>query len=160
MQISKNKSGLVEIKTKSALIQIDHKVLINDVSLEGAGEYEIGGIAIEGIDDNIYICQGEDISFALVDFKEKISKESIEKLSSVSLLFAKIDENAEAAIEQISQIEPNVCVYLGNNASFEKLKSSSIEASQTENLKLTKKDIDEAEGSYFLEIDYAPSEQN
>ncbi len=157
MQISKAKDGLIEIKTKSAIILIDHKIIINDVSLEGAGEYEIGGISIEGIDDNIYICQGEDINFAMVNFIEKISKESIEKLSSVSLLFARVDQNVDAAIEQISQIEPNLCVYIGDEPSYQKIKSASIDVDKTETLKVSKKDLDEAEGSYFLEINDASS---
>ncbi len=156
MQISKAKNGLIEIKTKAATIQIDHKIVINDVSLEGAGEYEIGEIAVEGIDDNIYICQAEEINFGMVNFIEKISKESIEKLSSVTLLFARVDQNVDAAIEQVSQIEPNLCVYLGDEASFEKLKASSVDIDKVENLKLNKKDLDEAEGSYFLEISDAP----
>ena len=158
MQISKNKDGFLEIKTKSATILIDHKVLVNDVSLEGTGEYEIGEISIEGLDDNIYICQGDDINFAIVNFKEKISKELIEKLSSVSLLFARVDGNVDSAIEQVSQIEPNVSVYLGNDESLTKLKASSIALTETEILKLTKKDLETAEESYFFAIDYAPGE--
>jgi hypothetical protein len=158
MQISKNKQDLLEIKTKSALILIDHKILVNNVSLEGAGEYEIGEITVEGLDDNIYICQGDDINFAMVNFKEKISKELIEKLSSVSLLFARVDENVDAAIEQVSQIEPNVAVYLGNKSSLGKLKASSVSLKETEILKLTKKDLEGAEDSYFFELDNAPSE--
>lgn len=155
MQISKNKQDLLEIQTKSATILVDHKVLINDVSLEGPGEYEIGEVAVEGIDDNIYICSADDISFALVNFKEKMSKEAIEKLSSVLLLIARVDEDVAGAIEQVGQIEPNVAIYTGNNQSKEKIKESGITFKESESIKLIKKDLEEAGESYFVEIDYA-----
>lgn len=153
MQISKNKQNYLEIKTKSALIVIDGKITINDVSLEGTGEYEIGEVSIEGVDDNVYVCQGDDINFAIVNFKEKIDKETIEKLSSVSLLFARVDENVDAAIEQVSQIEPNVAVYIGSTNSQNKIKSAGVDLEPKESLKLTKKDLEGAENSYFVETE-------
>jgi len=155
MQISKNKDKFLEIKTKSAVILIDHKILINDVSLEGAGEYEIGEVAVEGVDDNIYICLVDEISFAIVNFKEKISKEAIEKLSSVLLLIARVDGNVASATEQVGQIEPNVTIYTGNAESKGRLKSSSITFEETESIKLAKKDLEETGVSYFVEVDYA-----
>ena len=47
------KENFLEIKTKSAVILIDHKITINDVSLEGAGEYEIGEVAVEGLEGRV-----------------------------------------------------------------------------------------------------------
>lgn len=160
MQISKNKNNLLEIKTKSAVILIDHKTLINNVSLEGAGEYEIGEVSVEGVNDNIYICQADEISFAIVNFQEKVSKENLEKLSSVLLLVARVDGNVESAAEQVGQIEPNITIYTGSELSKAKLKSSGISVEETENLKLSKKDLDEAGESYFVEIDYAAAEKD
>jgi len=155
MQISKTKQNLLEIKTKSASVLIDHQILINGISLEGTGEYEIGEVSVEGVNDNIYICQGDDISFALVNFDEKISKENIEKLSSVLLLIARVDGNVESATEQVGQIEPNLAIYTGSSESKEKLKSSGITFKESDSLKITKKDLDEAGESYFIEVNYA-----
>jgi len=155
MQISKTKNNLLEIKTKSATTLIDHKILINDVSLEGAGEYEIGEVTVEGVDDNIYVCLADEISFAIVNFKEKISKEAIEKLSSVLLLIARVDGNVATAAEQVGQIEPNITIYLGSSESRTKLKAAGITLKETESLKLGKKDLEEAGESYFVEVDYA-----
>jgi hypothetical protein len=155
MQISKTKDNFLEIKTKSAVILIDHKITINDVSLEGAGEYEIGEVSVEGVDDNIYICQADEIGFALVNFKEKISKEAVEKLSSVLLLFARVDGSVEAAAEQVGQIEPNLTIYTGSKESKDKLKAAGITFSDADSIKVSKKDLEESGDARFVEIDYA-----
>jgi hypothetical protein len=155
MQISKTKDNLLEVKTKSAVILINHKITINDISLEGAGEYEIGEVAVEGVDDNIYICQADEISFAMVNFKEKISKEAIEKLSSVLLLIARVDGNVEAAAEQVGQIEPNLTIFTGNKESEEKLKAAGITFTDKDSLKIGKKDLEESVDANFIEVDYA-----
>lgn len=151
MQIFKNKENHLEISTKKAVININDEILVNDVKLEGAGEYEIGEVVIEGISDDIYLCQAEDIYFALVNFKEKLSKENIEKLSSVSLLISRIDGDLQGALEQIGQIEPNINVYAGNAEDAAKLESEGVSFEKSENIKLSKSDID-TEKSYFVAV--------
>ena len=151
MQIFKNKENKLEISTKKAVITINDDILVNDVKLEGAGEYEIGEVAIEGISDDIYLCQAEDIYFALVNFKGKLSKESIEKLSSVSLLISRIDGKLQDALEQIGQIEPNINIFVGDEEDAQKIESAGVTIDKTENIKLSKPDMD-TEKSYFIAI--------
>ena len=151
MTIQKNKSGQIEIKTKKALIIIDEKVKINDVDLEGAGEYEIGEVAVEGIDDDTYILQAEDISIGLVNFRRKISKEIVEKLSNTSVLIAKINGHIDEMVEQVGQIEPNIIVYIGGKDEREKLEKTGAGAELVESLKISKPDITENEKTYFIE---------
>jgi hypothetical protein len=151
MQILKNKDNHLEIDTKKAVTVINDEVLVNGVKLEGAGEYEIGEVAIEGISDDIYLCQAEDIYIALVNFKEKLSKENIEKLSSVSLLISRVDGNLTDALEQIGQIEPNINVYVGGEEDITKLESAGVTIEKTENIKLSKTDMD-TEKSYFVAV--------
>lgn len=151
MQVKKNQKNQLEIKTKKGTITIGDQVYINDVDLEGPGEYEIAGISVEGVDDSIYLLNIEDIPSGLVDFKTKISKEKIEKLSDVDFLIAKVNGETEAVIDQVNQIEPKTVVYTGSEGALQKIKSSGVSLSETEELKLTKSDIAEEQKAYFIE---------
>lgn len=151
MQVKKNQKNQLEIKTKKGTITIGDQVYINDVDLEGPGEYEIAGISVEGVDDSIYLLNIEDIPSGLVDFKTKISKEKIEKLSDVDFLIAKVNGETEAVIDQVNQIEPKTVVYTGSEGALQKIKSSGVSLNETEELKLTKSDIAEEQKAYFIE---------
>ncbi len=151
MQVKKNQKNQLEIKTKKGTITIGDQVYINDVDLEGPGEYEIAGISVEGVDDSIYLLNIDDIPSGLVDFKTKISKEKIEKLSDVDFLIAKVNGETEAVIDQVNQIEPKTVVYTGSEGALQKIKSSGVSLNETEELKLTKSDIAEEQKAYFIE---------
>ncbi len=151
MQIQKNKSGNLEIKSKKATVVFDGKITVNDVELEGAGEYEVGEIAIEGIDDDIYIFEIEDIVLGSVNFKTKITKENIERLASCDVLLVRLDGKVNEAVEQAGQIEPDIMVYAGSSKAESELKSSGVSYSKLDSIKLTKADIGQ-EKSYFLEL--------
>lgn len=152
MQIIKSKDDQVEIKTKNATVYIGDKVMINDIELEGTGEYEIGSISVEGVDDNVYILETEEISIGLVNFKVKVSKEVIEKLSNTSVLVARVNGEVAQAVEQVGQIEPNITFYLGEADSEAKIKSTGASCEAIEQLKFTKSDISEEGKSYFIEM--------
>lgn len=151
MHIQTNKNGELEIITKKATIVFDHKTKVNDVELEGSGEYEIGSVAIDGIDDDIYIFQTEDLILGSVNFKSKISKEHLEKLSNAEILIVRLDGDVSKAVEQANQIEPNILVYVGDNAAKGKIKSSGVTATDKESLKIAKADIGESQ-AYFIEV--------
>lgn len=151
MQFTKNKKNEVELKTKNAVAIFDHGIFVNEIELEGAGEYEIGGISIEGISDNIYIFKVEDIVLGIVNFKEKITKTDIEKLSNSEVLIVRIDGDVTGAVEQATQIEPKITIYLGSPESKEKLASSGVEVRDLENLKITRSELEE-ERAYFFDL--------
>lgn len=152
MQIQKTKSNELEIKTKRASIVFDGYVKVNDVELEGAGEYEVGGVAIQGMDDNTYIFQVEDLTIGFINFKGKISKEDVEKLSSADVLVVRLDGDVRSAVEQVGQIEPNVSVYLGSSESRDLLKSNGVSFKEEDLIKLTKAEAGTEELAYFVEI--------
>lgn len=151
MQFTKNKQNEVELKTKNATVIFDHRVQVNDLILEGAGEYEIGGISIEGINDNIYIFKIEEILLGAVNFKEKISKEDIEKLSNSEVLFVRLDGDVAAAVDQASQIEPKITIYSGSTEAKTKLIASGVEVLDNPNLKITRSELEE-ERAYFFNL--------
>jgi len=152
MIISKNKANELEIKTKKASMVFDGCIKVNDVELEGAGEYEVGGVAILGINDNIYIFQTEDLSLGFVNFKSKISKEDVEKLSSADVIVVRLDGNVREAIEQVGQIEPKIAIYAGDAQSKTSLKSNSVSFKEEDPIKVTKAEADSEELAYFVEI--------
>ncbi len=151
MQVKSNKNGELEVKTKKGTITIDSKIMINDVELEGAGEYEIADISVEGVDDSTYLLIIEEIPSGIVDFKGEISKECIEKLSNIDLLIARLNGDAEKALDQVNQIEPNLVIYTGAKEVLQKLKAGGVSLSETDELKLTKSDIADEQKAYFIE---------
>lgn len=151
MQFTKNKKNEIELKTKNAVVVFDHRVQVNDIELEGAGEYEISGISIEGMNDNIYLFKLEEILLGAVNFKEKISKEDVEKLSNSEVLFVRLDGDVASAVEQASQIEPKITIYFGSGEAGSKLKASGVDASEVENLKITRSELEE-ERAYFFSL--------
>ncbi|MDH4358742.1 MAG: hypothetical protein OEV37_02235 [Candidatus Berkelbacteria bacterium] len=151
MQIQKNKDGNLEIKSKKATVVFDGKVVVNDVELEGAGEYEVGEIAIEGIDDDIYIFQIEDVVLGSVNFKSKITKENVERLANCDAVLVRLDGKVHEAVEQAGQIQPDTIIYAGTSRSATELKSSGVSFTKSDSIKLSKADIGQ-EKSYFLEL--------
>ncbi len=151
MQIQTNSAGELEIKTKKATITFNHETKVNDVDLEGAGEYEIGSVSIEGVDDDIYIFQAEEIIFGSVDFKGKISKENLEKLSNTEILIVRLDGNVTEAVDQANQIEPNITIFAGSADVKSKLTTNGTVFENKEILKVSKSDIADQK-AYFIEV--------
>ena len=151
MIFQKNKQGNLEIKSKKATIVFDGVIKVNDVELEGAGEYEIGEVAIEGVSDSIYIFQIEDIVLGSVNFKSKIAKENNEKLSNADALLIRLDGKPSEAVETTGQIGAAISIYVGAQSAEQALKAAGATFEKVESLKLTKGDTEE-ERSYFIQI--------
>ncbi len=160
MQITKSKTDGVEIKTKKALIYLNGNVKINDVELEGTGEYEVGEVSVLGIDDNTYFFQAEDMSVSAINFTCKIPKEVIEKLSNSEVAIIKLNGNINEAVEQVGQIEPSATVYLGTQEAEQKLHAGGVTFEKIESLKITKADLEGDQKAYFIQIQDAECETN
>jgi len=158
MQIQKSKTDGVEIKTKKAVIYLDGNVKINEVELEGMGEYEVAEVAVEGIDDNTYIFQTEELTIGAVNFTCKIVKEVIEKLSNTKIVIVKLNGNISEAVEQVGQIEPDIAIYLGDEEAEKKLHTSGVTVEKTETLKITKADLEGDQKAYFIQVQNAKCE--
>jgi len=153
MNIQKTKNNELEIKTKKAVVELNNGVKVNAVELEGEGEYEIGGISVEGVDDNIYIFKAEELVLGTVDFKKPISKENVEKLSSVEILIIRIDGSLKEVLEQVNQIEPKITIYFGSQKSKENLKGNGVVFDESDELKIAKTDLAEEDKTYFFLTD-------
>lgn len=116
MQISCFKNQVCEIKTKAAKIIFDDHIKINDLTLPGPGEYEVGGVFFE-INDHVVHFHVEDIALIyLKNLKTKLSEEDLEQLESVDvvILEPKSKEELETAAHFINQIDPQIVVIRGN----------------------------------------------
>jgi hypothetical protein len=152
MIITVNKSGLAELKTKKASILFNGQISINDVSLEGAGEYEIGEVSVQGIEDYLYILNSEDLTIGVLDYKCKISKEQTEALSDADVLIVRINGEVKEAVEQVNQIGPKTAIYLGSEGSMAKLQAAGIDFDSTDQIKLTKNDLELEGKSFFMQL--------
>ncbi len=152
MIISVNKSGFAELKTKKASILFNGKVSINDITLEGAGEYEIGEVSVQGIEDYLYIMNSEDLTIGVLDYKCKISKEQTEALSDADILIVRINGEVKEAVEQVNQIGPKTAIYLGDEGSKVKLQETGIDFDSIDQIKLTKNDLELEGKSYFMQL--------
>ena len=151
MQIQVNKAGELELKTKSAAIVFNEAVRVNGIELEGAGEYEIGGISVEGIDEGIYLFQLEDIVVGSANFKGKISKEDLERLSSAEVLVVRLDGSISEAVEQANQTDPQIIIYAGSPSARESVKASGVALEGDSSLKIVKSDL-QNKRAYFIEV--------
>lgn len=153
MQLVKSKNEII-IKTKKTEIFINGDTKINEIELDGCGEYEIGGVAVIGINDDSYIFQLEDMSLGVIDFKEKFCKEDVDKFSSVDVLLVKLDGNIKEDVQKAGQMEPSILIFSGSEKAKEGVKSSGLTFEESENIKLSKADVGADQKVYFVTVDY------
>ena len=115
MQIDWKGADKIEIKTKGATISTGAKIKINEVELLGPGEYEIAGVEIFGIANDIYLFKVEDINIGYFNsINRALSADEIKELSDISIAIIPIggkgviDENK--AVDIIKAIEPTIVI--------------------------------------------------
>lgn len=124
MQIEWKGANKVEIKTKAATITTSEKIKINEIELPGQGEYEIAGVEVFAIANDVYVFKIEDINVGYFDgLNRALSTDEIKELSDISIAIipvggkGTIDENKAADV--IKAIEPSVVVPIESD-SFDK----------------------------------------
>lgn len=126
-------SGLPELKLKADVVTVSHDarghnhvtaVTGNEYVLTGPGEYEIGGVFINGIatygEDNnlrnvIFVFSYDGLTIAhLGDMQEVPTQKQIEALEQVNVLLVPVGGgnslSAAQAAELVSMLEPNIVV--------------------------------------------------
>lgn len=153
MQIQKSKNSLV-IKDKSSTITFGGTTSINDVELEGAGEYEIGGTIVTGFQENSYLFDIEEISMGSVDFRKSPNEKTIERVSNVEVFVALLNGELNKANDVVSQSEPKVAIFAGSSQAAELLSKTSIKFEKIDSLKISKADLGgEEPKNYFFTLD-------
>lgn len=86
MQIKLLNKDKIEIKTKDATIIAGDEVKINDVKLLGSGEYEIGGVEVFGLVDNVYVFHTDGIAIGyFYGLNRDLTDLEIESLNMVEI---------------------------------------------------------------------------
>jgi L-ascorbate metabolism protein UlaG (beta-lactamase superfamily) len=128
MQVKKISENLLEIKSKETVLTLDGGITFGEKKLDSPGEYEIGGIFIEGIaagDQTIFSLAVEDLNLCFLGRLEKdLSQETLEQIENVDILF--LPTGAEGTIDLklassiLQKIDPRMVIpiYLENEAEF------------------------------------------
>lgn len=136
MQIIKNSSGFVELKTKNATITLGSGVQINEVALNGPGEYDVAGVAVVGYSGEehpFYSIEIEEMTVCFFPNKpQKLSDNSKESLGNVDIAVVPVNGGSTVAdtMALINSLEPNIVIPIGENTSideFSKQAGSAVE---------------------------------
>ena len=113
MQITKLPNQY-QIKTKAAQISLDDKIQINDVVLDGPGEYEVADVQAQGEKVGTFIFQSEDIKIGYLNHINKpLTDEELEKVDDVDVLLVPVGEgnlSFSEATKIVNQIEPKIVI--------------------------------------------------
>lgn len=142
-----------EIKTGDVTVSLSDKISIGDFVLPGAGEYEKGGVFVEGIPDDgstIYVINAEDMRLCyLGKVSHELKEAETKEIGAVDILFVPLGENGSAnlklSLENISKIDPRIVIPMLYSDLAEFKKSEGIVEENIEVLKIKKVDLPEDE---------------
>lgn len=142
-----------EIRTKETKIDLGYKVLVNDFAFPGPGEYEKGGVFVEGIADNgntIYVLKVEEMNVCYLgkiahDLKEDEAKE----IGNVDILFLPLGEDGSVPVKKaadiLSKIDPKIVIPMLYSDLSEFKNSEGITDGELDILKIKKAELPEEE---------------
>jgi len=136
------------IRTKSNSLKIGGKIQLDELGIDGPGEYEVGGTQVEIIDGIIQV-YAEGITLGHIKKGKIYSDQDLEALSGIDILIIGVGggefTETKTALAIINQIDPNIVIpmHSGNLAEFAKEEGVSVEGK--DELKITKIDLPEDE---------------
>lgn len=142
-----------EIRTKETKIDLGYKVSVNDFAFPGPGEYEKGGVFVEGIADNgntIYVLKVEEMNVCYLgkiahDLKEEEAKE----IGNVDILFLPLGEDGSVPVKKaediLSKIDPRIVIPMLYSDLSEFKNSEGITDGELDILKIKKVELPEEE---------------
>lgn len=122
MIISYKGQGQFTVKTKQVAIQLGSAVSIGEKILPGRGEYEITGIEVEGLADNIFLIRAEDIYLLYLDaLNRQLTDAELEAVNIADILFVPVGGDKtdtpdltvltpDQAVKVINQIDPRIVI--------------------------------------------------
>jgi len=130
MQVKKIGSNLYELKSKETTLTLDGGITATDKKLDSPGEYEIGGIFIEGIaagEQTIFTLEVEDLNLCFLgQLKNSLGEDTLEQIEDVDILFlptgAEGTVNLKQAAEILQKIDPKMVIPIFVESEAELLK--------------------------------------
>ncbi len=158
MQIKYKGKDYFEIKSKDLDVILADKVTINNFTFPGPGEYEKGGVILNGIadqDNTIYVARVEEVNLChLGHIKHELSEEEIKQIGDVDILFLPLGEmdtiDLKVALKLVSKIDPRVVIPMLYSDIAEFKKSEGITDNEIDILKIRKSDLPEEERQIII----------
>lgn len=147
MEINCCDQGIL-IKGQRFEIVFDHPPKINQVSLAGAGEYEVGGVFIQGHSSGLYLFKIEDLRLVYFQVGAKDSKNFLDSLSEVDILV--LDGRGEGVdlakiVSEINRLDPRLIVPFHFTNIESLVKAEGVSQLKTDKFKIKKGDLAEEE---------------
>lgn len=142
-----------EIKTGDVTVSLSDNVSIGDFVLPGAGEYEKGGVFIEGIPDDgstIYIINAEDMRLCyLGKVSHELKEAETKEIGAVDILFVPFGGDGSCdlklSLENISKIDPRIVIPMLYSDLADFKKCEGVIEEDIEVLKIKKADLPDDE---------------
>lgn len=158
MQIKYLGGEKFEIRTKETKIDLGYKILVNNFVFPGPGEYEKGGVFVEGIADNgntIYLLKAEEMNICyLGKIAHDLREEEVKEIGNVDILFLPLggEESVptKKALEIVSKIDPRIVIPMLYSDLSEFMKSEGITDGELDMLKIKKTELPEEERKTFI----------
>lgn len=156
MIITQEKSGRSKIKTKASTLTIaaDGIVTINDLTLPGPGEYEVGDVFTEQTKHVAHYHTEDMVLVYLNDPSHPLGNDELAKLESIDIVLVRLrsgDVNELGPLAKaIGQIEPRVVILSGEIEGKESLKVEGQVTEPTDTVKLTRRDLPEEQRTIYL----------
>lgn len=122
MTITHQGQGQFTVKSKDATIILGSKIKIGDRELPGAGEYEVSGVEVEGMEDGIYLLRTEDVYLLYLNqLNRQLTNDELETVNMADILFLPVGGdktdtpeltvlNPEQSVKVINQVDPRIVV--------------------------------------------------
>ncbi|MFA7253974.1 MAG: MBL fold metallo-hydrolase [Patescibacteria group bacterium] len=153
MQIKYRGGQKFEIKSKELEINLGQEVSINGFVFPGPGEYEKGGVILNGITDGentIYAMVVEDMKICYLGrINHDLTEDELKQIGDVDILFTPLGEEGTAdlkiATKLISKIDPKMVVPMLYSDLTEFKKIENISDEEIDILKIKKSELPEDE---------------
>lgn len=151
MQIKYKGGNHFEIKAKDLDIVLADNVIINGFTFPGPGEYEKGGVILNGIADlenTIYVARVEDMNVChLGNIQHELTEDEVKQIGDIDILFLPLGEKGttdlKTALKLLSKIDPHIVIPMLYTDLAEFEKSEGITDGEIEVLKIRKSDLPE-----------------
>ncbi|MFA6963348.1 MAG: MBL fold metallo-hydrolase [Patescibacteria group bacterium] len=153
MQIKYKGDAKFEIKSKDLEVMLDGNISINGFKFPGPGEYEKGGVILNGISDGsntIYTAKIEDMNVCYLGrINHELSEEEAKGIGDTDILFLPLGEDGSAnlkiALKILSNIDPRVVIPMLYSDLSEFKKSEGYTDGELDVLKIKKNELPEEE---------------
>lgn len=153
MQIKYLGDEKFEIRTKETKIDLGYKIMINNFVFPGPGEYEKGGVFVEGIADNgntIYVLKVEETNVCyLGNIAHDLREDEAKEIGNIDILFLPLGENGSVptkkALDLVSKIDPRIVIPMLYSDLTEFMKGEGITDGELDVFKIKKSELPEEE---------------